>query len=87
MYLLKNTDAEYIDFYSAGIEEDDLAASGFTRCQAGDGVVIPNYFEPFIKKKIEIAYMISTPVGQKYRIVKGDSDQDRPNRIEGSTHE
>lgn len=81
IYLLKNVDAEYIDFYNAGINENDLIASGFTRRKADDDIVIPNHFEPFSRKNVEMNYMISTPVGQPYRIVKGDGDQDRPNII------
>ena len=83
-YLLKNLNAEYLDFYNAGIDGDDLLSSGFTRREAGDDIVIPNYFEPFSKENIEIDYMINTPAGQTYRIVKGDSDQDRPNLMGGT---
>ena len=83
-YLLKNIDAEYLDFYNAGINEDDLLASGFTRREAGDDIVIPNHFEPFIQKNVEIDYMINAPAGQTYRIVKGDSDRDRPNYTKGT---
>jgi len=84
MYLLKSVDAEYIDFYSAGINGDDLLASGFIRREMGDDIVIPNYFEPFTMDNVEIDYMIKVPLGQKYRIVKGDSDQDRPNLVSGA---
>jgi hypothetical protein len=79
--LLMNIDAEYIDFYSAGIDQGDLLASGFTRREDGDGFVIPNHFEPFVSENIEIDFMTSSPVGQIFRVVKGDSDQDRPNLI------
>jgi len=79
IYLLRSINAEYLDFYNAGIDEDDLFASGFTRREDGDGIVIPNYFEPFSKENVEIDYMMKVPTGQTYRIVKGDSDQDRPN--------
>jgi len=81
--LLKNTDAEYIDFYNTGIDQDNLLSSGFVLREEGDGIVIPNYFEPFLKKNVEINYMIKSPVGKTYRIVKGDSDQDRPNLMTG----
>jgi hypothetical protein len=80
-HLLKNINAEYIDFYCAGINEDDLIASGFLCCEEGDEIIIPNHFEPFSKTKVNIDYSISTPVGVAYRMVKGDSDQDRPNFI------
>lgn len=83
--LMRSINAEYIDFYNAGIDEDDLLASGFAHREEGDGIVIPNYYEPFSKKNIEIDYMIKAPAGQTYRIVKGDSDQDRPNLMRGLT--
>ena len=40
---------------------------------------MPNYFEPFIKKNITINYMINSKKNKNFRIVRGDSDQDRPN--------
>jgi hypothetical protein len=79
--LLKNLNAEYLDFFNAGIDDEDLMSSGFTRRETGDGIVIPNYFEPFSKENVEIDYMINAPAGQTYRTVKGDSDQDRPNLL------
>lgn len=77
--LLRDHDAEYVDFYSAGIDESDLASSGFTRRHEEASIIVPNYFEPFSQKNVEIDFMISVPVGTPFRIVKGDSDQDRPN--------
>ena len=77
--LLRLYNAEYNDFYNVGICEQDLLASGFTQREDVDEVVIPNYFEPFSRTNVEIEYMIDVPAGTKYRIVKGDSDQDRPN--------
>jgi hypothetical protein len=81
LQLLRDVDAEYLDFYCAGIDDGDLVASGFSRRNENDGVVIPNYFEPFAKSNVEIDYMISTAAGRPFRIVKGDSDQDRPNIV------
>ena len=75
--------AEYIDFYNAGIDDDDLRKSGFKRRIPNDNTVIPNYFEPFAKENVEISFVIRLPAGKKYRVVKGDSDQDRPNIIQG----
>ena len=83
--LLTSFDAEYIDFYSVGIDEGDLSASGFNRREEECELVIPSYFEPFSNENVEIDYMISTPPGQTYRIVKGDSDQDRPNLLGGAS--
>lgn len=79
--LMSYNDAEYLDFYCAGIDENSLFASGFQRCVKDDGVIIPNYFEPFVKDRVEISYMVSVPKKIPFRIVKGDSDQDRPNLV------
>ncbi|HCU89263.1 MAG TPA: hypothetical protein DGR97_04950, partial [Gammaproteobacteria bacterium] len=45
--LLVHENAEYIDFYSAGIPLEILNAAGFHHRQADSGIVVPNYFEPF----------------------------------------
>lgn len=79
--LLKSTSAEYIDFYNAGIADSALKASGFLNVDDFEDLIIPNYFEPFLQKKVSIDFMISSPKGTAYRIVKGDSDQDRPNTL------
>ncbi len=47
----------------------------------GDPVVIPNYFEPFERRNKVLDYGFIVPSGVRYRMFKGDSDQDRPNRI------
>ena len=77
--LLISENAEYVDFYSAGIPLEILADSGFHHRRGEDRIVVPNYFEPFTQETVEIDYMISADVTQPFRIVKGDSDQDRPN--------
>lgn len=77
--LLKASSAEYIDFYCAGIDQETLNSSGFTLRQQDGDIVIPNYYEPFLRQNVEMDYMIHVPAGRTYRLVKGDSDQDRPN--------
>ena len=77
--LLEDKSAEYVDFYNAGIADSALKASGFLNVDDFEDLIIPNYFEPFMRKKVSIDFMISSPKGTAYRIVKGDSDQDRPN--------
>lgn len=81
--LLREADAEYLDFYNVGVEEEHLEASGFRRRTEGDGLVLPSYFEPFVQRNVEIDYMMKIREGEPYRIVKGDSDQDRPNGVPG----
>lgn len=77
--LLQGKEAEYVDFYNAGVSDESLRQSGFRNVDDFEELIIPNYFEPFLQKKVSIDFMISSPKGVPYRIVKGDSDQDRPN--------
>lgn len=79
--LLYSEKAEYIDFICAGFDEDILKKSGFILKESGQ-TVIPNFFEPFEHKNIEIKYANKTSFHNKDIVfVKGDSDQDRPNII------
>ena len=77
--LLDVYNAEYIDFYNIGIEEKNLFLGGFIKRDLNNQVIIPNYFEPFEKKNIEIKYAFKCDERDKYYICKGDGDQDRPN--------
>lgn len=79
--LLRVNNADYIDFYNIGINNDIMQKSGFLLREHDDGYVIPNYFEPFERKNVEIETMISIKPDKDFRIFKGDSDQDRPNII------
>ena len=79
--LMTEHKAEYVDFCNSGISHEDLAASGFLRRDPAGDLVIPNYFEPFVRENIEIGYVIRLKKGLPYRVVKGDSDQDRPNLL------
>ena len=76
--LLKEYSAEYIDCYNHGISEEYFTGMGLKKV-AGD-TIIPNYFEPFEKRNIDIHYASYS----KYPTVifKGDCDQDRPNLLE-----
>ena len=44
-----------------------------------DVIIIPNYYEPFEQKNIDINF--STNIHEGFRMFKGDGDQDRPNSI------
>ena len=70
---------EYIDVYETGMEDNILLNSGFVERAEGDFNIIPNYFEPFVQKNIEIYYMSNCK--DKFRIFKGDGDQDRPSVV------
>lgn len=70
---------EYIDLYEIGIDENILKKLGFIERKEQDLNIIPNYFEPFEQKNIEIYYATSSD--KNYRIFKGDGDQDRPSLL------
>ena len=70
---------EYVDIYEIGIEDSILLNSGFTERTEKHTNIIPNYFEPFVQKNIEIYYMSNCK--DKFKIFKGDGDQDRPSMV------
>ncbi len=76
--LLDKEGAEYIDCYNYGIDPKIMTDLGFKL--KSDSEIIPNYFEPFVQKNIDIYFAIDNPQSE-YAIFKGDGDQDRPNQI------
>lgn len=68
---------EYIDFYTLGVDPVLIEASGMVLREEKDLNIIPNYFYPYEKKNIDIWVDSSYP---NTVFVKGDGDQDRPNR-------
>lgn len=77
--LLVKEKCEYIDLMCYVPNYQKIIEMGFYNLKDND-VIIPNYFEPFIKKNIEINYAYKANV-DNYAIFKGDSDQDRPNLL------
>jgi hypothetical protein len=78
--LIRESGVEFIDLYSYGIGDGELAASRMVSHQADDPVIIPIYFDPFEKRNKDLDCGFMVLPGTRYRIFKGDSDQDRPNR-------
>lgn len=75
--LLCGQNAEYIDFYCAGLPDALLAQTGFSvRCE-GDETIIPNYLEPPLFENTEYYYFTNRPAG--FALFRADGDQDRPN--------
>ena len=68
--------AEYIDFTNYGIPIDTIKSLGFEKLDTNKSVIIPNYFEPFVKKNIIIQGCYKAKFD--YSIFKADADQDRP---------
>ncbi len=69
-------DVDYIDIFCAGVPALCLERAGFTR-RIGNEIIIPNHFEPYENRNIEINYAVKC--AQPWRILRGDSDMDRPN--------
>lgn len=70
---------EYIDFYQYGIAHDIMQQGGFLLKDNYEGIILPNYFEPFLQSNVDINFFTTTP--DKFYFFKADGDQDRPNRI------
>jgi len=76
--LLVQRKAEFIDCLNYGIPESFFHNMGFlTRT---DNIIIPNYFEPFERRNVDIDFAYKTK-RENYIIFKGDSDQDRPSIV------
>ncbi|GHU44660.1 hypothetical protein FACS1894111_12280 [Clostridia bacterium] len=73
--ILETENYEYIDLYCAGVEDELLYAAGFSLRTETDPNIIPNYFEPFVQKNIEIRYHTDN---DKALFFRGDADRDRP---------
>ena len=56
--LLKDRQAEYIDFYQYGLNELALEKAFFRNKNQNEGLIVPNYFEPFENRNIEINYNV-----------------------------
>lgn len=72
--IVVNENAEYIDFFEAGIEDEVLEKAGWMKVE-DSGNIIPDYFAPFVQNNNDI-YYFSTD--EKAILFKGDGDQDRP---------
>ena len=78
--MLEEYDAEYLDLYSHGIPSEILMQAGFINRNTVQGLIIPNYFEPFEQKNINLAFGYKTLLSHTpVRLFKADGDQDRPN--------
>jgi hypothetical protein len=80
MSLLETHNCEYIDFMQYGITDEILAASGFVNSRDIDGLVVPDYFEPLVKKNMRLDFA-RLGNSDTFFLCKGDSDQDRPSKL------
>ncbi|MES9845369.1 MAG: hypothetical protein ABW162_00535 [Candidatus Sedimenticola sp. PURPLELP] len=73
---------EYLDFVCSGFNERIIFESGFSKLNIEEeDVIIPNYFEPFLKQNKPIYAVSDKSKSLQFRMCKADGDQDRPNII------
>ena len=72
--VMKREGYEYIDMMVSDIPEEVMSRSGFSLLDPDGDVVIPNYFQPFVRENIKVHYQKSHDIV----IFKADGDQDRP---------
>ena len=75
--LLKQTGAEFCDWYAFGLDDDVMRRTGFCARTKDDANIIPNYLEPPLMENVDFTLFVSDPDG--YVMCKADGDQDRPN--------
>lgn len=66
---------EYIEMMVSDLPKELMAQSGFSLLDPDGNIVIPHYFEPYVRENIKLYYQKS----QDIVIFKADGDQDRPN--------
>ena len=83
--LVSNFEAEYADFYYAGVSKTWAEGAGVKILDVNAQLILPSYFEPFTAKNVDLRYAVKAPQGQVYEIFRGDADQDRPNLVIANT--
>ena len=81
LFILNKFKADYLDFYSFGIPKKILKTSGLHLKEDFNKLIVPNHFEPFENKNVDIfiGYLSKYIDNSKIRLFKADSDLDRPN--------
>lgn len=79
-FMDKSDEIEYVDFCNYGIDPDFFFRNGFNLLDTDSkDIIIPHYFEPFVKKNIALQGVIIAKEDKNYTFFKADADQDRPN--------
>lgn len=77
---LKEQGLEYMDLYLYSEQVSHLKQFGFiNRNECAKDVIVPNYFDPFVTKNIDLQCAFEK--GFNGSIFKADGDQERPNYI------
>jgi len=77
--LLTELDVEYVDIWDDGLPVEFLRRLGMETARGVEGLVVPNYFEPFLPENGRIEFAMKGFEGLDYLVMRGDGDQDRPN--------
>ena len=75
---IEKNNYEYLDFYNFGIDKKYFKSAGFS--EVNNDVIIPNYYEPFLRKNIKINFAVYPKI-KNFILFKGDCDQERPSLI------
>ncbi len=78
--LIREHNAEFLDFMNVGIPSEYFAAGGFLNRRDSD-IVLAHYYEPFLLENDDLDYEWDNHEIPPL-IFKGDADMDRPNVIE-----
>lgn len=77
--ILVKENHEYIDIMQFGLPEKDYLKSGFVKVGDNKNIVIPDYFQPFVKSNIDIIFAVrSANIENDMILFKGDAMQDTP---------
>ncbi|WP_201560440.1 hypothetical protein [Psychrobacter sp. NC44] len=80
-FIIKNG-YEYIDILIS-TDISTITHSKFILNNTDSATIIPNYFEPFDSRNVEIKFAMHPKLMDGYFVTKGDGDQDRPTLIKG----
>ena len=77
--LMERKGYEYIDVFSFGVDSDTYTNGGFVRCDENSNNIITNLFQPYTCVNSNISMV--NPHVKGLRVMRGDSDQDKPRFI------
>ena len=77
--IIRQYDTAYADVYNAGIDRRAFECAGFQWIDPDGDEIVPDHFEPFEARNVRLWFAVKS--GAQPVLFKGDSDQDRPNRV------
>jgi len=78
---LKESYAEYVDLVMTGVDSSEMIRNGFSSTGVDANLMLPNYFDPFERHVVNVAYTVKSSVKDpaSLHFHPADTDQDRPN--------